>query len=102
MRVLAWAMVSRPAFEVMLRCASIKETDDMRTTINLDDDVLAAVKRLAGAQSKSLGETVSNLLRQGLEHRLTIRHEHGIPTFDVPPGAKPFSLEDIRREDAEW
>jgi len=38
----------------------------MRTTLAIDDDVLAAAKHLAEHQSKSLGEVVSELARQGL------------------------------------
>lgn len=74
----------------------------MRTTINLDDDVLAAVRRLAAADAKSVGEVVSALLRQSMEARVAVHEEHGIPTFAVAPGTRPFSLEDIRREDMEW
>lgn len=74
----------------------------MRIRLNLDDDVLAAVRRLAAADAKSVGEVVSALLRQSIAARVAVREEHGIPTFAVEPGARPFSLEDIRREDMEW
>ena len=38
----------------------------MRTTLNVDDDVLIAVKEVAARESKSAGAVVSNLLRQSL------------------------------------
>ena len=38
----------------------------MRTTLNIDDDLLFAVKELARAQSTSAGAVVSALLRQSL------------------------------------
>ena len=38
----------------------------MRTTLNIDDDLLFTVKELARVQSTSAGEVVSNLLRQSL------------------------------------
>ncbi|MCY4406522.1 MAG: hypothetical protein OXC15_09150 [Rhodospirillaceae bacterium] len=40
----------------------------MRTTLNIDDDVLIAVKELARRDSKSLGDVMSSLLRQSLTH----------------------------------
>ena len=38
----------------------------MRTTLNIDDDLLIAVKELARRESKSAGAVVSSLLRQSL------------------------------------
>lgn len=40
----------------------------MRTTLNIDDDLLIAVKEVARRESKSAGAVVSNLLRQSLAH----------------------------------
>ena len=41
----------------------------MRTTLNIDDDVLIAVKEIAKRESRSLGDVTSSLLRQSLTHR---------------------------------
>lgn len=38
----------------------------MRTTLNIDDDVLLAIKEMAKRQSKPAGAVVSGLLRQSL------------------------------------
>ena len=38
----------------------------MRTTLNIDDDVLIAVKELARRESRSLGSVASSLLRRSL------------------------------------
>jgi hypothetical protein len=40
----------------------------MRTTLSIDDDILAAARHLAERESKSVGEVVSALARQGLKH----------------------------------
>ena len=40
----------------------------MRITLNIDDDVLIAVKEVAARESKSAGAVVSNLLRRALAH----------------------------------
>ena len=39
----------------------------MRTTLTIDDDVLAAVKDLASRNGQSLGEVISGLARQALD-----------------------------------
>ena len=41
----------------------------MRTTLNIDDDVLIAVKEIAKRESRSLGDVTSSLLRQSLTQR---------------------------------
>ena len=41
----------------------------MRTTLNIDQDVLIAVKELAKRESRSLSDVVSSLLRQSLTCR---------------------------------
>jgi len=38
----------------------------MRTTLELDDDVVAAAKERAAAERRSLGSVVSELARRGL------------------------------------
>jgi hypothetical protein len=42
----------------------MRDVFDMRTTLNLDDDVLATAKALAQKQRKPLGEVVSGFLRR--------------------------------------
>ena len=40
----------------------------MRITLNIDDDVLIAVKEVAARESRPVGAVVSILLRQSLAH----------------------------------
>lgn len=58
----------------------------MRTTLNLDDDVLREAKRLSELQGKSLGAVISNLIRKGL------RSESDFPKFEVAPSAPTLTL----------
>lgn len=53
----------------------------MRTTLTIDDDVLAAAKHLAERERKSLGKMISVLARQGLNHgtRKAQTVRNGIP-----------------------
>jgi hypothetical protein len=38
----------------------------MRTTLDIDEDILAAVKERARAEGKTMGQVISDLARQGL------------------------------------
>lgn len=42
----------------------------MRTTLAIDDDVLAAARQLAARRRSSLGEVISDLAREALQPRL--------------------------------
>jgi hypothetical protein len=53
----------------------------MRTTLTIDDDVLAAAKGLAARQNKTIGEVISALSR------------NGVPLLNVRPGAMPVTPE---------
>jgi hypothetical protein len=68
----------------------------MRTTVNLDPDVLRAARSLARARSISLGAAISELARRGLEPERPA-NEGGLPRFRVPPGAKPITLEAVKQ-----
>jgi hypothetical protein len=61
----------------------------MRTTLTIDDDVLAAAKGLAVQQRKSLGEVISALSRQALVRtaKPARRIRNGIPL--LPPARGP-------------
>jgi hypothetical protein len=47
--------------------ASLFKDVFMRTTITIDDDVLAAAKELAARQHESVGTVISALVRQALQ-----------------------------------
>jgi hypothetical protein len=69
----------------------------MRTTINLDDDVLEKVKRHAEGRSVSIGTAVSELVRRGLEFRRPTRVVNGIYVVDLPPDSPEVTSESVRR-----
>jgi hypothetical protein len=64
----------------MMTCITRQETN-MRTTLTIDDDVLAAAKHLAERENKSMGEVISALARQGLSRASagTKAARNGIP-----------------------
>lgn len=58
----------------------------MRTTINLADDVYEAARALARDNRQSLGTVISELARRGLRPEPGVK-EDGLPVFSVPDGA---------------
>ena len=69
----------------------------MRTTLQLDEDVLAAARALAERQGRTLGEVVSELARKGLAPAAASKTRNGIRLMPVRPDARPTSLEDINQ-----
>jgi len=69
----------------------------MRTTVNLDDDVLRAAKSLARSENRALGDVLSDLLRRGLRPSSYDSDSGDFPTFNVSEDAPPLTLEMVRR-----
>lgn len=66
----------------------------MRTTLAIDDDILAAAKHLAEREHKSIGEIISILARQGLRKDASPQLErNGIPLLPIRKDATPVTLE---------
>jgi hypothetical protein len=56
----------------------------MRTTLNLDEDVMEAARALADSERRSLGQVISDLVRRGLAPRAArLDDEDGFPVFAV-------------------
>lgn len=71
----------------------------MRTTLALDDDVLAAARDIAAARSESLGAVISDLVRRGLKPAAGSRVEtadDGIPVIRAS-GSMTITSEDVAR-----
>jgi hypothetical protein len=68
----------------------------MRTTLELDDDVVAAAKELAAIERRSLGSVVSELARRGLTPaKVDVAGE--LPVIRVPAKTPPITPEMVRR-----
>ncbi|MEQ9570145.1 MAG: CopG family transcriptional regulator [Longimicrobiales bacterium] len=65
----------------------------MRTTLNLDDDVMRAVRALAHERGVSLGDIVSELVRDALRAPPEMARSSGVPVFTVREGAAPITPE---------
>ncbi len=73
----------------------------MRTTMNLDDDILELAARQAKLRGVSLSRTVSDLLRRGLNAPTPSREEGGIVVFRLPADSPPVTTGDVRRIESE-
>jgi hypothetical protein len=74
---------------------AIRLRNIMRTTLAIDDDVLAAAKHLAEREHRSIGEVISALARQGLSRgtRGNKTERNGIPLLPSRKAAVPITLE---------
>lgn len=68
----------------------------VRTTLEIDDDVVAAARELAVAERRSLGSVVSELARRGLTPA-RVEAEGELPVIRVPPGTPALTPDMVRR-----
>ena len=70
----------------------------MRTTLAIDDDVLAAARELAEMQRKSVGEVISSLARQALRPAEPNRRKrNGVPLLRVAADRPRVTSELVRQ-----
>jgi hypothetical protein len=70
----------------------------MRTTLAIDDDVLAAAREMASTERKSVGEVISALARQAMRPNPSSRAtRNGVPLLAVRPGAPRVTSELVRQ-----
>jgi len=68
----------------------------VRTTLDIDDDVIAAARELAASERRSLGAVVSELARRGLTPA-RVEIDDGVPVIRVPAGTPAITPEMVRR-----
>ena len=77
----------------------------MRTTLDIDDDVLQAAEDLARREKKTAGKVVSEVFRHGLcaqnQSFIPVRVRNGVPLLPVRPGAAIVTNEQIDKLRAE-
>jgi hypothetical protein len=66
----------------------------MRTTLDLDADVLQAAKEMASVQGTTAGRVISDLVRKALEPSPSPRMRNGVPVMPSRgPGAPKITME---------
>jgi len=68
----------------------------MRTTLKLDDDVVAAARELAADGRRSLGSVISELARRGLTPA-RVEADGDLPVIRVPAGTSAITPQMVRR-----
>lgn len=69
----------------------------MRTTLDIEADVLAVAKSLAVARGVSIGAALSELARRGFAARTPTRERNGVTVFQIPTEVPAFGPNEIAR-----
>lgn len=69
----------------------------MRTTLDVEDDILLAAKEIAKQRGVGVGKALSDLARQALVRRAEGGTRNGLPLFPIQADSGPVTLELINR-----
>lgn len=69
----------------------------MRTTLELDDDLLATARQLAREKGVTLGQLISDLARQSLAAKAPVRIRNGVRLITPRPGGPRPDMELVNR-----
>ena len=65
----------------------------MRTTLDIDDEILLAAKELAAQRGVTAGKVLSDLARQALKSQSAeVEERNGVPLLPPRRGARPVTL----------
>ena len=74
----------------------------MRTTLTIDDDVLAVARALADRRGVSLGKALSELARRGFKSMPGAGQQGDGVFFAVASDAEPITSEDVYLSLSDW
>ncbi|MEO8028457.1 MAG: CopG family transcriptional regulator [Bryobacteraceae bacterium] len=69
----------------------------MRTTIDIDEDVLPIARQLARERRLTLGEIVSSLIRESLQQNRGTKIRNGVRLFTPKPNSSRPTLEMVNQ-----
>ena len=69
----------------------------MRTTLDIDPDILGLAKELAQQRNTSAGKVISDIVREALKPKKAPKYRNGIELIEPCPGAPPMTLEMVNR-----
>jgi hypothetical protein len=69
----------------------------MRTTLDLDADIVQVARQLASQRRATMGQVISDLARRGLQPTSCPVMRNGVPLLRPKKGAVPPTLELINR-----
>jgi hypothetical protein len=73
----------------------------MRTTLNLDDDVVEMVRQYSEARCVPLGKAASELVRKGFTNPTPTRIVNRLVVFDLPPDSPRITSERVKQLQSE-
>lgn len=65
----------------------------MRTTLNIEEDVLRAAKEIAQRRGMTVGQVLSDLARKSLTRKSPVSKKHSLPLFPIQADAQIVTLE---------
>lgn len=69
----------------------------MRTTLDLDEDILLAAKSIANRKGQTIGRVVSDLLRDVFKAKTTGEVKHGVPLLPVKKNSQLVTMELVNK-----
>ena len=69
----------------------------MRTTVDIEEDVLLAAKEIARQRRMTLGKVLSDLARKSLTRKSSVSQKNGLPLFPVQLDAGIVTLERVNQ-----
>lgn len=71
----------------------------MRTTLQIDDDLIETARAIAERDHRTMGDVVSELMRKGIqaEGQISPRNRLGLPVLPARGLRKPVTLEFVNR-----
>lgn len=88
------AAVPQPPCILDVGCDARCMMSGVRTTINIDDDVLLAAKQRAALEGTSVGHALSAMAREGMRTARSRRSRNGVPL--IPNATKTVSAECVQ------
>lgn len=73
----------------------MRDDGGMRTTLDIDEDVLQAAKELAANRRTSAGKVLSELARRALQPKRRTAVRNGVPLLPARPAGSPRPTMDL-------
>lgn len=67
----------------------MRDDADVRTTLDIDDDLLQVAKELAQLRRTTTGRVISDLARRALEPTSPVQLRNGVPVLPPRPAGSP-------------
>jgi hypothetical protein len=69
----------------------------MRTTLDIDDDVLQAAKEIGAMRGKTAGQIISEMAREAMAPPRAYTERNGVPVIPRRPGDRLITNADVQR-----